>query len=388
MFWIISLIVFRLAGWAVARQEYGPCEQQIPRRLILQMSTELPATPPRRQFASDNFAGICPEAWAAMEEANPGHTPSYGADPWTAEAIRLIREVFETDCEVHFVFNGTSANSLAVAASCAPFESVLCHQHSHLANDECGAPGFFTHGITLVPLAGAHGKFGFADVEHAATRRTDIHHPRPRLVSLTQSTELGTVYSADEIAAIGATVDDLWLRLHMDGARFANAVAALGVAPRAITWEAGVDVLTLGGTKNGMACGEALVFFDKHLARDFAFRRKQSGQLSSKMRFLAAPWVGMLRDGAWLRHGAHANAMAAELERGLSAIPSIQIVYPRQANAVFAALPETIVSRLRARGWHFYTDVGPDGAARLMCSWDTTAEDVAAFLGDVADLAI
>ncbi len=322
-----------------------------------------------------------------MAEANAGHAPSYGADAWTAEATRLIREVFETDCEVFFVFNGTSANSLAAAACCAPFESVLCHQHSHLANDECGAPGFFAHGLTLVPLPGTHGKLTFAEVERAATRRSDIHHPRPRLVSLTQSTELGTVYSVDEIAAIGTTADELSLHLHMDGARFANAVAALGVGPRALTWEAGVDVLTLGGTKNGLACGEALVFFDKHLARDFERRRKQSGQLASKMRFLAAPWVGVLRENAWLRHGAHANAMAAELERGLAMLPGIQIVYPREANAVFAALPSMLIDGLRARGWQFYTDVGPGGAARLMCAWDTTAEDIAAFLRDAADVA-
>jgi threonine aldolase len=337
---------------------------------------------PRRHFASDNFAGICPEAWAAMEEANHAHAPSYGADEWTAEASRLIREVFETECEVFFVFNGTSANSLAGAAACAPFESVLCHQHSHMANDECGAPGFFTHGMSLVPLPGTDGKLHFAEVERAATRRTDIHHPKPRAVSLTQSTELGTVYSVEEIAAIGATADRLSLRLHMDGARFANAVASLGVAPRAVTWEAGVDVLSLGGAKNGMAFGEALVFFDKHLARDFAFRRKQSGQLASKMRFLSAPWVGVLRDGAWLRHAAHANAMAADLERGLR-VAGIEIAYPRQANAVFARLPDAVVQCLLAKGWQFYTDVGPDGAARLMCSWDTTAEDVAAFLRDM-----
>jgi len=347
----------------------------------------LNAASPRRHFASDNFAGICPEAWAAMEEANPGHAPSYGADAWTAEATRLIREVFETDCEVFFVFNGTSANSLAAAATCLPFESVICHQHAHLATDECGAPGFFAHGLSLVPLPGEQGKLSFAEIERAATARTDVHHPKPRLVSLTQSTELGTVYSVNEIAAIGATVDQLKLHLHMDGARFANAVAALGVAPRAVTWEAGVDVLTLGGTKNGMACGEALVFFDKHLARDFTFRRKQSGQLSSKMRFLAAPWVGMLRDGAWLRHAAHANAMAAELERGLRVLSGVEIAYPRQANAVFAMLPTPVIERLRTGGWQFYTDVGPDGAARLMCSWDTTAEDVAAFVRDAADLA-
>lgn len=342
---------------------------------------------PPRHFASDNFAGICPEAWAAMQEANRDHAPSYGNDPWTAEATQLIRDTFECDCEVFFVFNGTSANSLAVASTCLPYESVLCHEHSHLLNDECGAPGFFAGGTSLVPLPGRDGKLDPAAIRAGATRRTDIHHPRPHLVSLTQSTELGTVYSPQELAAIGTTADELGLHLHMDGARFANAVAALGVSPSKITWEAGIDVLTLGGTKNGMAFGEALVFFDKHLARDFAFRRKQSGQLASKMRFVSAPWVGVLRDGAWLRHAAHANAMAAELEHGLRKLPSVTIAFPRQANAVFALLPMAIVDHLRSRGWQFYTDVGPGGAARLMCSWDTTLEDVAAFLREAADLA-
>ena len=342
---------------------------------------------PSRHFASDNFAGICPEAWTARQEANRDHAPSYGNDPWTAEATQLIRDTFECDCEVFFVFNGTSANSLTVAATCRPYESVLCHEHSHLLNDECGAPRFFSGATSLVPLPGRDGKLDPAAIRAGATRRTDIHHPRPRLVSLTQSTELGTIDSPQELATLGTTADELGLRLHMDGARFANAVAALGVSPRKITWEAGVDVLTFGGTKNGMAFGEALVFFDKHLARDFAFRRKQSGQLASKMRFVSAPWVGVLRDGAWLRHAAHANAMAAELERGLRKLPGVTIAFPRQANAVFALLPTAAIDHLRSRGWQFYTDVGPGGAARLMCSWDTTSEDVAAFLRDAADLA-
>ena len=340
-----------------------------------------------RQFASDNWAGICPEAWAALAEANAGHAPSYGADAWTAEAVRLIREIFETECEVFFVFNGTSANSLAVAAMCAPFESVLCHEHSHLVNDECGAPGFFAHGTTLQPVGGALGKLQPAEVTAAALLRSDVHHPKAGALSLTQSTELGTVYAPEEIAALGETARALDLWLHLDGARFANAVASLGVAPKRITWEAGVDLLSLGGTKNGMPVGEALVFFDRELARDFAFRRKQGGQLSSKMRFLAAPWAGVLRDGAWLRHAASANARAAELERGLRALPGVAVRYAREANAVFATMPPALLDGLRARGWQFYTDVGPDGAARLMCSWDTTAEDVAAFLADAASLA-
>ena len=345
-----------------------------------------PATEPPRQFASDNWAGICPEAWAALAEANAGHAPSYGADAWTTEAVRLVREVFETECEVHFVFNGTSANSLAVAAMCAPFESVLCHEHAHLVSDECGAPGFFANGTTLRPVAGEWGKVRPAEVRAAALRRSDVHHPKPGALSLTQSTELGTVYAPEEVAELGEAARALDLWLHMDGARVANAVASLGVAPRRITWEAGVDVLSLGGTKNGMPFGEALVFFDRGLARDFAFRRKQSGQLASKMRFLGAPWVGMLRDGSWLRHAANANDRAAQLARGLGALPGVAVLYAREANAVFAALPPPMRDGLRARGWQFYTDVGPDGAARLMCSWDTTEEDVAAFLRDAAAL--
>lgn len=341
----------------------------------------------RRQFASDNWAGICPEAWAAMAEANADHAPSYGADVWTAEAERLVREVFETDCAVHFVFNGTAANSLAVAAMCAPFESVLCHEHAHLATDECGAPGFFAHGTTLVRLPGAQGKIAPDAIGRAVRMRRDVHSPVVRAVSITQSTELGTVYAPDEIAALGEAARALDLRLHMDGARFANAVASLGAAPRAISWEAGVDVLSLGGTKNGLPCGEALVFFNGELARQFEYRRKQSGQLASKMRFLAAPWAGVLREGAWLRHAAHANAMAAQLGRGLGTLSGARLLYTREANVVFATLPAATVAGLRARGWEFYTDVGPDGAARLMCSWDTTEEDVDAFLRDAAELA-
>ena len=322
-----------------------------------------------------------------MEEANADHAASYGEDRWTKDAAQRICEIFETECEVFFVFTGTSANALAVAAACAPFESVLCHEHAHLIVDECNACGFFAHGVVLESLPGPHGRIHYPQLEEAATRRTDVHHSRARMVSITQSTELGTVYSVEELAAIGSVADRLGLRLHMDGARFANAIAALGVAPRAVTWEAGVDVLTFGGTKNGLGCGEALVFFDRHLARDFAYRRKQSGQLASKMRFLAAPWIGALRDGAWLRHAGHANAMARELERGLRSLPGVEIVHPREANSVFVRFPPKILAGLYQLGWQFYADFGPSAAARLMCSWDTKPEDVAAFVGDATELA-
>lgn len=340
-----------------------------------------------RQFASDNYAGICPEVMAALEKANAGHAQSYGADPWTHKAADLVRDVFETNCEVFFVFNGTAANSLAVASLSDTFHSVLCHEFSHVETDECGAPGFFSHGTKMAPVSGENGKLSPASIEQTVKRRDDIHHPKPGVVSLTQATELGTVYLPDELKAIGKVIKKLGLYFHMDGARFANAVVELKVAPRKLTWEAGVDVLCLGGTKNGMALGEAIVFFDRDLARNFDFRRKQGGQLASKMRFLAAQWIALLKNSLWLRNARHANRMAEKLERALRSIPSLRIKYPRQANSVFVDLPRSVVEKLCRRGWRFYTDVGPGGVARFMCSWDTREKDVEALVKDVRDLA-
>jgi threonine aldolase len=217
-------------------------------------------------------------------------------------------------------------------------------------------------------------------------KRTDIHYPKPRAVSLTQATELGTVYSPDDLKAIWAKAKSHGLRIHMDGARFANAVASLGCAPKEVTWQAGVDVLCFGGTKNGIHVGEAVVFFDRELAKEFDYRCKQGGQLASKMRFISAPWVGVLKDGAWLRHAGHANKMAALLETKLRPIPQVKILFPRQANAVFAELPRPVIDGLRARGWKFYTFIGA-GGCRLMCAWDTTEGDVTAFAKDLAELA-
>jgi threonine aldolase len=338
---------------------------------------------PVRQFASDNYAGICPEAWAAMAEANVGHAPGYGDDRWTAEAADLLRETFETDCEVFFVFNGTAANSLALASLCQSYHSILCHETAHVETDECGAPEFFSNGTKVLTLGGPHGKIEPAAIDRTVRRRDDIHYPKPRAVSLTQATELGTVYAPDELAAIHDVARAHDLAVHMDGARFANAVAALGVPPRAITWEVGVDVLCLGGTKNGMAVGEAVVFFDRERAREFDYRCKQAGQLASKMRFLAAPWVGALRGGAWLRHAGHANEMAALLEREVARIPGVRVLQPRQANALFVSLPERAAAALRGEGWRFYDFIGA-GGARLMCAWDTTPEDVRAFAAALA----
>jgi threonine aldolase len=333
--------------------------------------------PQAHQFASDNYAGICPEAWAAMQQANFGHVPSYGDDPWTTRAAELIREVFETPCEVFFVFNGTAANSLGLAAMCQSYHSILCHETAHVETDECGAPEFFSHGTKILLVPGEDGKLNAEGIERQVLRRTDIHYPKPKVVSLTQATELGTVYRPEEIGVIAEQVRRLGLRLHMDGARFANAVASLGVTPKEITWEAGVEVLSLGGTKNGGGLGEAVIFFNRDLAHEFDYRCKQAGQLASKMRFLSAPWVGMFAEGAWLRYAQHANAMAALLEEELRQIPEITLLFPREANSVFAQLPLDVAERLRAAGWKFYTFIG-QGGARFMCSWDTTEQDVRA----------
>ncbi len=345
------------------------------------------ANPIRRQFASDNYAGVCPEAWAAMTEANAGHEVSYGDDTWTQRASDLIREIFERDCEVFFVFNGTSANSLSLAALCRPYHSIFCHELAHVEVAECGAPEFFSNGSKVLLLGGTNGKINSAEIDRAVNKRGDIHYPKPRVLSLTQATEVGTVYSLDELRELAGVARRFGLRVHMDGARFANAVAALNVAPADLTWRAGVDVLCFGMTKNGIAVGEAVVFFDCKLAHEFDYRCKQGGQLASKMRFLSAPWVGMLKDGAWLRHARHANAMAKRLEAGLRGIPSVQIAYPVESNGVFVRIPPVAVKQMHALGWKFYTGVVTPDESRLMCSWDTTAEDVDAFVADLRGLA-
>lgn len=336
-------------------------------------------------FASDNYAGICPEALQAMIEANSGFVRSYGDDPWTLQACGLIRELFETDCQVFFVFNGTAANSLALASLCQSYHSIICHERAHVETDECGAPEFFSNGTKILLASGKQGKIDLAAVESLITRRTDIHYPKPRVLSLTQATELGTVYTADEIGAAGDLARRYGLRLHLDGARFANAVVSLGCHPADITWRAGVDLLCFGGAKNGMALGEAVVFFKKELAEEFDYRCKQAGQLASKMRFLSAPWTGMLQGGCWLERAAHANRCARILAERIQAIPGVTLMFPVQANAVFISLPQEYSDALHQLGWHCYSFIGA-GGVRLMCSWDTKEEDIEALVTDLRGL--
>ena len=338
-----------------------------------------------QQFASDNCAGICPEALQALLAANDGHVPGYGEDDWTRRVSDRLRALFETDCDVYFVFNGTVANSLALASLCQSYHSVICHELAHVETDECGGPEFFSNGSKLLTVRGEGGKLTPEAVLETITRRSDIHFPKPRVVTLTQATEVGTVYRPAEVAAIAELAHAHGLRVHMDGARFCNAVAALGAAPAEITWRAGVDVLCFGGTKMGLPVGEAVVFFDRKLSEDFAWRCKQAGQLASKMRFLSAPWLGLLEGGAWLRHAAHANAMAQRLAAGLAAIPGARLLFPVEANGVFVALPDAVQQGLRDRGWRFYTFIAA-GGARLMCAWDTQPESVDALLADLREL--
>jgi threonine aldolase len=340
----------------------------------------------RYEFASDNAAGICPEAWASLTESNAGCVPSYGNDAWTTRAANLIREVFETDCEVFFVFNGTAANSLALASLCQSYHSVICHELAHCETDECGAPEFFSNGTKLLTAAGELGRLETRHVEPLILKRSDIHFPKPRVLSLTQATELGTVYKPGEIRALTDLAHRHGLAVHMDGARFANAVASLDVAPADLTWRAGVDVLCFGGTKNGMCTSEAVVFFRKDLAREFDLRCKQAGQLCSKMRYLSSQWVGMLQDGAWLRHARHANACARRLEEGLRNVPHVRILMPVEANGVFAEMPPAVAVALRAKGWFFYNFIGAHGH-RLMNSWATRFELIDAFIADARAVA-
>ena len=340
-----------------------------------------------QHFASDNYAGICPQALQTLLDCNAsGHEAAYGDDTWTQRVCDRLRDLFETHCEVFFVFNGTAANSLALASLCQSYHSVICHELAHVETDECGGPEFFSNGSKLLTASGALGKLTPDAIETAVTRRSDIHYPKPKAVTLTQSTEVGTVYSVDEIRAIAAIAKRRHLKVHMDGARFANAVASLNVHPSEITWRAGVDVLCFGGTKNGLPAGEAVVFFDSALAEDFAYRVKQAGQLASKMRFISAPWLGLLDDDVWLRNARHANAMAQLLRERIETIPGVSIRFPVQSNAVFAQLPARAAEALRERGWKFYDFIGA-GGARLMCAWDTQPETVERFAAELRELA-
>ena len=341
--------------------------------------------PDRYEFASDNTAPICPEASAALQEANARYASSYGEDHWTAGVCDRIREIFETDCDVFFVFNGTAANALALAQLCQSFHSIICHRHSHIQTDECGAPEFFTKGSKLLLVGGANGKIDLGEAKALVARQNELHSHKPGAISIAQATEFGTVYTRDEIAAIADVARAHDLFLHMDSARFANAIASLNCAPKSITWEVGVDVLCFGGTKNGTAAGELVIFFEKEISREFDYRVKQAGQLASKMRFLAAAWLGLLTGDVWLRNAEHANRAARQLANRLQNEAKMESVFPVEANAVFVSMDHRLASGLHERGWRFYKFIVPD-VYRLMCSWSTTDAEISRLIADVVTI--
>ncbi|WP_371348243.1 low specificity L-threonine aldolase [Ancylobacter sp. IITR112] len=337
------------------------------------------ATPPARPpgFGSDNVAGISPAILEALAAANEGPMPSYGADEISARVEAKLSALFERDVAVLLVSTGTAANALALSVLTPPWGAVLCHEDSHIENDECGAPEFFTGGAKLVHVPGAAAKIDPAALAAAARRdRGDVHCVQPSCVSITQITERGTLYSVQETAAIGAVCREAGLGLHMDGARFANAVAALGVSPAEMTWKAGVDILCFGATKNGAMGVEAIVLFDPARAGELAFRRKRGGHLTSKMRFLAAQMDAYLDGDLWLANARHANAMAARLASGLAGIAGVELEGRVEANMLFARLPPAMCEGLLAQGFRFYTDRWGAGVVRLVTSFATSEADV------------
>jgi threonine aldolase len=330
-----------------------------------------------RSFASDNNAGIHPEVLAAIAEANVGHTVGYGDDPFTASAISKFKEHFGAGIEVFFVFNGTAANCLSLKALTESYHAVICGEAAHINVDECGAPEKFT-GCKLIPVPTSAGKLTVDAVSHAYHGIGDQHHVQPRVISITQATEVGTVYKPHEIEALAKFAHDRGMFLHLDGARIANAAVSLGLSLRQATRDLGVDVLSFGGTKNGLLGADAVIFFDERLSRNFLYLRKQGMQLASKMRFIAVQFEVLLSNELWLRSARHANQMAQLLKKELRKIPRVKLLYPVEANGVFAQIPRAAIAKLKKQ-YFFYVWDEKQSIVRWMCSFDTTKGDVREF---------
>jgi threonine aldolase len=339
---------------------------------------------PRRAFASDNWAGVHPEILEALARVNVGHAPAYGADAVTEEALGLFRSHFGPDAEVYYCFNGTGTNVVGLQSMLRPFEAVVCAEGAHIDVDECGAPERFL-GSKLVTVPTPDGKLTPSLAASVVHGIGDEHHVQARVVSVTQSTEVGTVYTIEELAALTEWAHGEGMLVHLDGARIANAAASLGVDLGAFGRESGVDVLSFGGTKNGALGAEAVVTFRPEATTSLRFLRKQSMQLSSKMRFVAAQFVALLTDELWLRSASHANAMAARLGAGVARVAGVTLVHPVQANGVFAVIPAAVVEKLQAE-WPFYVWDEESGIVRLMCSFDTVEADVDEFVARLATL--
>jgi threonine aldolase len=332
---------------------------------------------PTRSFASDNNAGVHPAVIKAISAVNQGHVVGYGDDPYTESAVKLFKRHFGKDIEVFFVFNGTAANCLSLKALTNSYHAVICAEAAHIYVDECGAPEKFT-GCKLIPLPAKDGKLTVEAVRSAYHGIGVEHHVQPRVISITQATEVGTLYKPEEIRQLAGFAHDHDMFLHMDGARIANAAAALRLNLREATGDLGVDVLSFGATKNGAMGAEAVVFFNRD-ATDFKFYRKQGMQLASKMRFISAQFEALLKDDLWRRNAQNSNRMAQLLKHELSKIPQIKIVYPVEANGVFAQIPRHAIAKLQ-KYYFFYVWDEKESVVRWMCSWDTTEDDAKQFV--------
>jgi threonine aldolase len=337
---------------------------------------------PARSFASDNNAGVHSRILRVIAKVNQGHAVGYGDDPFTSSAIRKFRQHFGREVDVFPVFNGTAANCLALKALTQSYEAVICSEGAHIYTDECGAPEKFT-GCKLIPLATANGKLTVESVGHAYQGIGDQHHVQPRVISITQSTEVGTVYQPEEVKALARFAHEREMFLHLDGARIANAAVSLGLTLRQATRDLGVDVLSFGGTKDGAMGAEAVVFFNPKLSRDFLYLRKQGMQLASKMRFISAQFDALLSGDLWRKNAAHSNRMARLLEKEVGKIPQVKIVYPVESNGVFAQIPRRAIARI-LKTYFFYVWNEEQSIVRWMCSFDTSEKDVRDFAKVVA----
>ena len=335
-------------------------------------------------FASDNVTCACPEVMEAVVAANSGIAESYGDDDWSSSLTKTLSDIFETAVVVFPAVTGTASNALALSALAPVFGKIYCHEVAHINTDECGAPEFFTGGAKLIPLRGINGRIDASDLSQTIRGTGNVHVPQPAVVSITQSCETGTIYQLDEIVAISKTAHDHGLRVHMDGARFANALVSLDVSPAEMTWKSGIDVLTLGGTKNGCLAAEAVVFFKPKLVGNFPFLHKRSGQLLSKMRFISSQLEAYLSDDVWLRNARHANAMAKNLSEGFASFSNIKLAYPTQSNEVFVNLPREVIDYLNNAGYDINEDELDGKTVRFVTAWNSELKDINALLETLA----
>ena len=335
-------------------------------------------------FASDNVTSACPEVMDAVIAANSGIAGSYGDDEWSLALKNKLSEIFETEVEVFLAVTGTASNALALSALAPVFGKIYCHELSHINTDECGAPELFTGGAKLIPMRSSNGRIDATDLAETIRGSGNVHVTQPSVVSVTMSCETGTVYQLDEIKAISKIAHDNKMSVHMDGARFANALVSLDVSPAEMTWKSGVDVLTLGGTKNGCLAAEAVVFFKPEMVGNFPFLHKRSGQLLSKMRFISSQLEAYLTGDVWLRNARHANAMAKILSEGLDSFANIKLAYPTQSNEVFVHLPRDVIDYLNSSGYDINEEELDGKAVRFVTAWNSELKDINDLLDTLA----